>query len=55
MSRHIIDPPSGWLYGFPKELPEGKDYRELLLESGYPENDIEFAMTYSRSWTEPDE
>lgn len=23
MKRHMIDPPSGWKYGFPKELPPG--------------------------------
>ena len=29
----MIDPPSGWKYGFPKHLPEGKDYKELLREN----------------------
>jgi hypothetical protein len=48
----IIDPPSGWAYGFPKELPEGKSYEELLRESGYPEQDIELALSYSRVWFE---
>ena len=26
----MIDPPSGWRYGFPKHLPDGKDYKEML-------------------------
>lgn len=52
MAKTIVDPPSGWKYGFPKELEEGKDYAELLKESGYPESQIEFAMKYSRFWTE---
>jgi hypothetical protein len=46
----MIDPLSGWKYGFPKHLPEDKDYKELLRESGYPEKDIEFAMRHSRIW-----
>ena len=46
----VIDPPSGWKYGFPKEVPEGVDLREWLLEEGYPEKDIELAMQYSRFW-----
>lgn len=48
----IVDPPQGWRHGFPKELPEGKDYGELLRESGYPEADMELAMMYSRTWFE---
>jgi hypothetical protein len=48
----LVDPPSGWKYGFPKELPEGKDYEELLRESKYPEKDIPLALTYSRWQTE---
>jgi hypothetical protein len=55
MKRLIIDPPSGWKYGFPKELKPGKDYKELLIESGYPEKDIELALQYSRSWYEDDQ
>ena len=46
----VIDPPSGWKYGFPKHLPDGKDYKELLRESGYPKEDIDFAMKHSRMW-----
>ena len=42
MSKLYIDPPSGWRYGFPKELPD--DYfnytperkTQWLIEQGYP-------------------
>jgi hypothetical protein len=38
----IIDPPSGWKYGFPKELPEGiKDTNKWLVENGYPQHEID--------------
>lgn len=52
MKVTYVDPPSGWKYGFPKILPEGADYAQLLRDSGYPERDIELALTYSRYWTE---
>jgi hypothetical protein len=34
----IIDPPSGWRYGFPKELTvrEGQTFYDWLIEQGYP-------------------
>ena len=49
-SRLIVDPPSGWKYGFPKELKPGVKMEDLLRESGYPEKDIEFACKYYRYW-----
>lgn len=52
--KKIVDPPSGWMYGFPKELPDNKLYEELLKEAGYPKQDIEFAMKYTRTWYEND-
>ncbi len=38
--KYLIDPPSGWKYGFPKifigvKLPE--DLTEWCIENGYPE------------------
>lgn len=48
MARRMVDPPGGWMYGFPKILEE--DYRQQLIDSGYPEGDIEFALRYSREW-----
>jgi sulfur carrier protein ThiS len=55
MKKLIVDPPSGHRHGFPCELPEGKKYEDLLREKGYPEKDIEFALQYSRYWSEREE
>jgi len=42
MMIKIIDPPSGWLYGFPKEIPEDiKDVRGWLIQNGYPMEELE--------------
>lgn len=46
----MIDPPTGWKYGFPCELKEGVDFKELLKSKGYPEKDFELAEKYSRCW-----
>ena len=41
MKRKMIDPPSGWKYGFPKEIPEHVDNTvQWLIENGYPEAEI---------------
>jgi hypothetical protein len=54
----IYDPPSGWKYGFPKEVPEsvlkGKvaEFKQWLINEGYPEKDIDFALKYGRHWEE---
>lgn len=38
----MIDPPSGWKYGFPKELPKGTvDVLAWLVENGYPQKEID--------------
>jgi hypothetical protein len=39
----LIDPPSGWLYGFPKAIPEKDRHRVLawLVENGYPQAEID--------------
>lgn len=42
----IVDPPSGWMYGFPAPLEE--DYEQQLRNAGYPEKDIPLAMKHSR-------
>lgn len=44
----IVDPPSGWMYGFPAPLQD--DYRQQLIDAGYPEADLDFAMKHSRYW-----
>ena len=41
-SVKMIDPPSGWKYGFPKPIPEDvKDELKWLVENGYPQEEID--------------
>jgi hypothetical protein len=40
MKRKMIDPPEGWMYGFPKEIPEDVDVTTWLVANGYPEKAI---------------
>jgi hypothetical protein len=56
--RKMVDPPSGWRYGFPKMLPENFDQhkiREWLVENGYPQEEIDSLgdYFYVRFWMEP--
>ena len=50
----MIDPPSGWKYGFPKVFPEEAKGRniEWLIENGYPESEIASygSYFYCRYW-----
>jgi hypothetical protein len=51
----MIDPPSGWKYGFPKpiDLQESKGrVLEWLVENGYPQKEIDACGNhfYSRYW-----
>lgn len=46
MTVKLVDPPSGWLYGFPAVLED--DYEAQLRKAGYPEKDMELAMKHSR-------
>lgn len=48
----LVDPPAGWKYGFPCEMPEDMDLESLLKKKGYPEKDIEFAKKHTRMWLE---
>jgi hypothetical protein len=42
MKTRIIDPPSGWKYGFPKPIPDDiKDVISWLVENGYPQEEID--------------
>lgn len=43
MKRTMIDPPSGWRYGFPKELTvtEDENINEWLVKNGYPQSMID--------------
>jgi hypothetical protein len=54
MKKYLwVDPPSGWMYGFPKGLPDGwersdESLAKFLRENGYPEVDIPIALKHSR-------
>ena len=44
----LVDPPHGYLYGFPKEVPEGwfstmewEERKAWFIENGYPEKIID--------------
>lgn len=51
-NTHImVDPPSGWKYGFPKRMPTGtEDVGQWLIDNNYPEDDVEFALAHCRMW-----
>lgn len=58
MTRRMIDPPSGWRYGFPKQLPEDiLDVHAWLISEGYPQSEIDSMGNYfyCRQWEESDE
>lgn len=43
----LIDPPSGWRYGFPKVLPPNMTIEEILrwvVDSGYPQSEVDRGM-----------
>lgn len=45
----FVDPPSGWIYGFSKSFDPKKDnLKQMLKDSKYPEEDIEFALRHAR-------
>lgn len=52
----MVDPPSGWRYGFPKALPEdypeGESIVPWLLSEGYPQEEIDKCGKhfYCRYW-----
>jgi len=49
----IIDPPSGWKYGFPKPFTKGDDeeLEDWLLRNGYPQSEIDQGgAKYCRYW-----
>ena len=56
----MIDPPSGWKYGFPKPIPDGvTDVVAWLVSEGYPQSEVDrFGKHFHcRYWEEdyPDE
>ena len=50
--KYWLDPPSGWMYGFPKlwNPNTDPDIETWLLKNGYPESQVEFGLTYLRQW-----
>ena len=54
----MIDPPSGWKYGFPKVLPDDvTDTLTWLVENGYPQTEIDAfgGQFVCRHWMEENE
>lgn len=54
MKRTMIDPPSGWMYGFPKVIPPEHHHRitEWVVENGYPQKMTESYFYYRMWWVE---
>ena len=58
----LVDPPSGWKYGFPRNYNSKTDgdLGEFLVKHGYPRGDIDFALRHCRfissgsEWSEED-
>ena len=53
----MVDPPSGWKYGFPKAKPDdATDTIAWLLSEGYPQSEIDKlgSSFYIRGWEEMD-
>lgn len=51
----MIDPPSGWRYGFPRPIPEEiVNIKEWLVSVGYPQKEIDSygEYFYCRYWME---
>jgi hypothetical protein len=50
----MVDPPSGWKYGFPMPVPDPRPevLTEWLLEQGYPQKEIDACgeYFYCRYW-----
>ena len=55
--RLMIDPPSGWRYGFPKRIPREHQHRtvEWMIEQGYPRQLTEEKHFYIRYWNATEE
>jgi hypothetical protein len=54
----MIDPPSGWKYGFPKVLPDDvENVLEWLVSEGYPQSEIDACGKnfYCRYWEKQNE
>ncbi len=60
--RRIIDPPSGWRYGFPKvfDNPNDLDTDEWFIQNGYPIEEVQYWHEHGKSvpyriWTASDD
>ena len=54
----VIDPPSGWMYGFPQPIPDNiTDVKAWLVENGYPQSEIDACGEhfYCQYWESGDE
>ena len=53
----MCDPPSGWMYGFPKPIPEEVvgDMDEWLVSEGYPRSMLSEGGTPCRFWEVDDD
>ncbi len=54
----MYDPPSGWMYGFPRLYKplDGEEVEQTLIRDGYPKKDAGWASKYCRFWeTSPEE
>ena len=53
----MVDPPSGWKYGFPKAKPDDATHLiAWLLSEGYPQSEIgkRGSSFFIRTWEEMD-
>ena len=53
----MVDPPSGWKYGFPKAKPDDATHPiAWLLSEGYPQSEIDKmgSSFFIRTWEEMD-
>jgi len=55
MKQIMVDPPSGWAYGFPKLWDGTEPLDRWLFKHGYPNEDIAFALNYLRMWPVEDD
>jgi hypothetical protein len=56
----MVDPPSGWRYGFPRaydRVTDGDDFMAWLVAQGYPQAEIDRMGDhfYVRQWVEPED
>lgn len=47
---NLVDPPSGWMWGFPKVFnPQvGETLEQWLVREGYPPTEVDFALRHLR-------